>query len=50
MNEVRNSLTFSSLVHYADDTAYQISDPSNVADVFSTLQLMWSLGSTTRCA
>ncbi|KAJ7888283.1 major facilitator superfamily domain-containing protein [Mycena leptocephala] len=25
----------------------EISDPSNVADVFSTLQLMWSLGSTT---
>ncbi|KAF7337175.1 MFS domain-containing protein [Mycena venus] len=26
----------------------QISDPTNVADVFSFLQLMWSLGSTTR--
>ncbi|KAJ7830289.1 hypothetical protein B0H14DRAFT_3464890 [Mycena olivaceomarginata] len=25
---------------------YQISDPSNVADIFSYLQLMWSLGST----
>ncbi|KAJ6459165.1 major facilitator superfamily domain-containing protein [Mycena vitilis] len=35
-------------VHRPD--LFQISDPSNVADVFSTLLLMWSLGATLRCA
>ncbi|KAJ7917762.1 major facilitator superfamily domain-containing protein [Mycena leptocephala] len=38
---------FSGNLGVAKTVMNEISDPSNVADVFSTLQLMWSLGSTT---